>query len=415
MELRERILGLLGYLDGLPVPRWVAPATTLAAVVLLVVVMILFARTRGLRYQLAQRLDAGGRMQTALASWEDQLPPISLEGEGHAFVDRLLPRQPRTFLIVVAALALGCWALGLILTDNALAFLASKEWQVQPVYLAAHFITLRLFASAFTRTFLAGVAHLNIPGAEVQRRTRLVLGPVGTLIAVAIAAPFCIYDYRFAYVATRTGSDSLGAGPDRLLLVMWCLEWFLMTFIWVMLIGYMMLTRWAVGGHGFRAPIEVVLHDKQYRPFLQMSANGASIMLGFWIINVAYSLYSGAEITDYLGAAITLVLVVIGFLPPLLQLRGKVRRAVNEEMANLRRRLGGALSRYSDHDTNAATATPRELEERLDEALVMLRISYLERLYGELGHTEAMDILVKLLVPATTMAWYGYKYYKGLA
>ena len=64
---------------------------------------------------------------------------------------------------------------------------------------------------------------------------------------------------------------------------------------------------------------------------------------------------------------------------------------------------------------NAATATPRELEERLDEALVMLRISYLERLYGELGHTEAMDILVKLLVPATTMAWYGYKYYKGLA
>ena len=52
---------------------------------------------------------------------------------------------------------------------------------------------------------------------------------------------------------------------------------------------------------------------------------------------------------------------------------------------------------------------------RYDEALVMLRISYLERLHGELGHTEAFDILVKLLVPATTMAWYGYKYFKGLA
>ena len=64
--------------------------------------------------------------------------------------------------------------------------------------------------------------------------------------------------------------------------------------------------------------------------------------------------------------------------------------------------------------TGPGTAATQGIEERLDEALVMLRISHLERLYGELGQSEAMDIIVKLLVPATTMTWYGYKYYKGM-
>ena len=56
----------------------------------------------------------------------------------------------------------------------------------------------------------------------------------------------------------------------------------------------------------------------------------------------------------------------------------------------------------------------RELEDRLDEVLVMLRISYLEKLHAQLGQSEAIDIGVRLLVPVTTVAWYGYKYYKGL-
>ena len=33
---------------------------------------------------------------------------------------------------------------------------------------------------------------------------------------------------------------------------------------------------------------------------------------------------------------------------------------------------------------------------------------------AQLGQSEATDIVVKLLVPITTVAWYGYKYYKGL-
>jgi hypothetical protein len=83
-------------------------------------------------------------------------------------------------------------------------------------------------------------------------------------------------------------------------------------------------------------------------------------------------------------------------------------------MASLRRRLDRLITRGAPAAAGAAPATVRELEERLDEAIVMLRISYLEKLYAELGQSEAIDIVVKLLVPITTVAWYGYKYYKGM-
>jgi hypothetical protein len=88
-----------------------------------------------------------------------------------------------------------------------------------------------------------------------------------------------------------------------------------------------------------------------------------------------------------------------------------VSRTVGEEMASLRRRLDRLIARAAPA---AGAATARELEERLDEALVMLRISYLEKLHAQLGQSEAMDIVIKLLVPITTVAWYAYKYYRGM-
>ena len=74
-------------------------------------------------------------------------------------------------------------------------------------------------------------------------------------------------------------------------------------------------------------------------------------------------------------------------------------------MSSLRRRLAGSMA-----SVGAAVAqtqqTARDLEQRLDEALVMLRISYLERLHRDLGQVEAKSVLVKVLVPATTMGYY---------
>lgn len=399
MDWHARLQSVLDHLERVPYPKWLSVATAVASIVLLIAFISSSLGNLRLRQRLAERDERADDDAPALLAggWEDDLPAMSLEGEGRALVDRILPRRPRTFVLAIAALSIGCWLLGLALTTDPHGFLTSLEWQLQPIYLAAHFITLRLFATMFTRNFRAGVVHLEMPAENARRGIRLVLGPVGALVALGLAAPFCFYDYQLK-------SDGLGSAADRLLLAMWSLEWFLLAFIWVQMLGFVLLTRWALSEHRFRAPIEMVLHERQYRPFLQMSVQGATIVLGFFIVNAIYVWFTLGELSDYVGVAITLLLLVVGFVPPWIQLTGKVDRAVAQEMSGLRRRLADGAARVTAAPQQPQTA--RDLEERLDEALVMLRISYLERLHGDLGQVEAKSVLMKVLVPATTMGYY---------
>jgi hypothetical protein len=410
MDWQKTLLGAFDNVGALPVPRWLALTSLITSIVLLIAVLWLLAYTVRMRGRLAERAGAGS---PEADKWDQGLPTVSLEGEGIALVDRLLPRRPKPFLLTVAAISILCWIAGLLLAEQPDVFLANSEWQAQPIYFAAHFITLRLFATAFSRTFIAGTAHLDIAPDQVRHRMWLVLGPVGAAIAALVSLPFSLVDYPL--LSDPSVWTSAGRASDLLVFAIWVVEWFLLAFIWVMIVGYMILTTSVISSHGFRESIEVVLHERHYRPFLQMSAHGATIVLGFWVINIIYAFITGAAFSDYAGAIITLVLVVAGLVPPLLQLRGKVNDAVSDAMAGLRRRVSRSRADVASGAAAATDATgERGLQERLDEALVLLRMSYLERLHGQLGQTETADIVIKLLVPATTMVWYGYKYYKGL-
>ena len=206
MDWRAFASRLLDSIEQVPSPKWLGLVATCIAVVLLAALIALSERHLRLRRKLSEQ---GLGLTDGLAGWEDELPAISLESEGRALIDRVLPRYPRGFLIAVAAVAIGCWALGLALATNPWAFLASREWQLQPIYLAAHFITLRLFATMFSRNFLAGIVHLDMPPTDARRGIRIVLGPIGAIVAVLIAAPFCVYDYQVRGAAS-SGSTSTG-------------------------------------------------------------------------------------------------------------------------------------------------------------------------------------------------------------
>ncbi|HEY1384636.1 MAG TPA: hypothetical protein VGF43_13520, partial [Dongiaceae bacterium] len=231
MNWQERLAGVLDAIYGWPVPAWLVPASALVSLALLFALLVLFGQYLRLRRELAER-GADGKAMSPPSPMEEQLAHASLRGERQAAIDRWLPRSPRNFLLAVAALAIGCWALGLGLATDSGAFLASREWQSQPFFFAAHLVTLRLFATAFARTFLAGIAYLDIADAAARHRMRLVLGLPGVLIAAAAAVPFCLYDYR--YLTEGGGGQGAGPAADALLFAMWCAEWLLMGFIWVM-------------------------------------------------------------------------------------------------------------------------------------------------------------------------------------
>src|SRR6185503_2490197 len=150
-----------------------------------------------------------------------------------------------------------------------------------------------------TRNFAAGAARLDMPPERVKAGFRVILGPAGALLALVVAAPFCIWDYGYLH---SPGYERMGAELGAVDLAMWgiwCVEWFLNAVIWVVLTGFLIMNVRAIGRYRFRDPIEVALSEKHYRPFLQMSSQGATIVLGFAVMTVAYIWYTGGAETDY--------------------------------------------------------------------------------------------------------------------
>ncbi len=333
-------------------------------------------------------------------------------------IDAVLPRRVTWTIVLASLIGVATWLAGLALTPVVPKFLASAEWQMQPFYLASHIIALRLFVLAYTRGFERGVAHLTVPASQVRTLVNQVLSFPGAIVALIVALPFATLDFLFLFSPDyeRLGGDSTVLAIDYLMWGIWSVEWFLNAFIWVVVLGFLLKSWRVIRTYDFRSPIEIVLHDKHYRPFLQMSAQGASVVLVFTIVTVLYIWYTGGELTDYVGLGITASMLVVGFVPSWLMLKAKVKRAVEQETLAMRRGLLAnlALAEQDDIATGRGTSVPghdpirastRSLEHRLDAAVAILRISYLENRNQNLGQTEARAIMVRLLAPAGSVIW----------
>lgn len=335
---------------------------------------------------------------------------LSLDGIALSPIDRVFPRQPLQFLMLVATISIGTWIAGYALAPNKQQFLSSPEWLFQPFYLAAHLITLRLFINVFTRNYAAGIAQLDVSRMQALRGIRPILGGQGALAALIVALPFCYFDFKYLFSDRyqRMGRDEIVRAADYLMWTIWSIEWFINAFIWVLLIGFMLKNCATIARFPFRRPIDAVLNAKLYRPFLQMSAQGATVVLAFSLFTVAYLYYTGGEVTDFMGLGITVALLIVCFVPPWLVLRAKVDKSVHARMETLRLGAGlaaGASAAHAALDMREAGEGARTVEERLDEVLALLRIEHLNNLYGNLGQTEAKAIMIRLLAPALTIGW----------
>ena len=387
-----------------------------AAIATIGLAFIVFIRFQSRRHaHIKLELTEGSR---SAGNAESTPSALTLDGISLSPIDRVFPRRPPEFLTLVAFVSIGTWLAGYILAPVKDSFLTSSEWLFQPFYVAAHLITLRLFINVFTRNYAAGVLQLDVPFRQALRGIRPILGLSGITAAAVVAAPFCYFDFRYLFSSryARMGRDEIVRSVDYLMWTVWSLEWFINAFIWVLLIGFMVKNCLTIARFPFRAPIDVVLHDKLYRPFLQMSSQGSTVVLGFSLITVLYLYYTGGELTDYLGLGITVALLVVCFVPPWLILRGKVDKSVEIETLKLRHEAGltagaqGAmlaapLLMSLKSSTGEGALSDRTLEARIDEALALLRLWHLQNLYGNLGQTEARAIVIRLIAPAATIGW----------
>lgn len=384
-----------------PIPALAALAL---AALLLLALLTLAARHRNLHSQLTGH--AGGVDTQTAGTASTPLADLGADVQ-RTPIDRVLPRHPVAFYLIALAISAACWGLGFALASDKARFLQSPEWHIQPFYLAAHLIVLRLFVQIVVRSYVAGAAHLDIPAEKVSAGIQRVLGAPGSLAAVAIALPFCVLDYLYL-LSDRY--EKLGDGPqpsavDYLMWAIWCAEWLLNALIWVALAGFLALSYRALRTCRFRAPIATVVQEKLYRPFLQMSAQGASVVLLFTCVTAIYIWYAGGSASDFIGLGVTGVLLVAGFVPSWLLLNAKVKRTVREEIDALRRNLPAPVLGEKVLGATAGDGRQRSVEERLDEVVAMMRAWHLERLQLDLGRTEAQALAVRLAAPAATAGW----------
>jgi hypothetical protein len=343
---------------------------------------------------------------------EEKMPKLSLERVAWARVDRFMPARPKPFLLAVVGIVTACWLIGLMLAPNKLGFLASREWQFQPLFLGTHFVCLRLFVTCYTRNFLAGAARMDVSPEAIVHLIKELLGPLGGFAAVFLAMPFCLFNYvdtlvsdSFATESAVWGAMTPHAPVNMFLFAIWCLEWVLNAYIWVLILGFLALTIHTLWYHKFRASIDVMLHEKHYRPFLIMSAEGATIVLFFGAINAAYVWYTHGDVYDYIGLAITGGLLLVGFGPPWMQLKSKVEYMVNQELFRLEEKLVTAMCAHDLAKKDPGALTMVDVADRLDSALALLRVNYLERMHRDLGRAEGRAVLLKLLAPASAIGW----------
>ncbi len=369
---------------------------------LVLALLTLAARNRSLRLQLA-----GGGIET-VAPRTAGAPLADVHSDVmRTPLDRILPHHPLAFYLLARAISVAVWALGLALAPDKTRFLQSPEWHIQPFYLAAHLTALRLFVQIVVRNYVAGAAHLDIPAEKVASGIRSVLGLPGILAAIVVAVPLCVLDYRYL-LSDRyemLGDNQQLSAIDYAMWGIWCAEWLLNALIWVALAGFLALSYRALRTHRFRAPIATVVQEKLYRPFLQMSSQGASVVLLFTCVTAIYIWYAGGSASDFIGLGVTGVLLVAGFVPSWLLLNAKVKRTVREEIEALRRNLPAPVAGQKVLGATSGDGRARSVEERLDEVVAMMRAWHLERLQLDLGRTEAQALAVRLAAPAATAGW----------
>ena len=335
---------------------------------------------------------------------------LSLARSPFAYVDRWLPERSWPFVATIVGIALAVWAAGGALATARGRWLASREWLVQPLYLAVHFALVRAFVTSYAANFLAGCSHLRMTAADAERRVVRAVGWRSLVAALVLAAPLVAIDVAWATsaeeTAARTGLGEGGAfgAADGLMVGVWALEWVLNAYVWALVVAFLWQTMAALKRHPFREPVESVLREKHYRPFLLMTAQGASLTALFAGASFGYVLLTRGALSDYAGLWVTGGLVFVGFVPAWARLKGSLGDVVAQETRRLDDDIAAGEAAL-DGEGRALARTIPDLAREVRVMRSILRVEHLQRLHGELGKSEAQAVVLRLVAPVLTILY----------
>jgi hypothetical protein len=366
----------------------------------------------------------------ASASWTRiwTLEALRYRGSGW-WLDAALPRSPVGLVAAAIALPLAWFALGLAVTHDRGAYVATHDVSCQMWFFPLHLICVRIVGGLWAGGLEPALDGLALPETARRRIRRGALGTWANVGGLVAAGYFIFRDISFGLTPGANGLipfddpdlwgfAALGRPVHILMLVLWCIEWVL--FGYLLWLQIWTLTGWLrqVRRHDFRPHLGTVLVGDGYRHAFTLFAKTATVCLVFALGNLAFIYFTGElipresveiasvgdflrQMSDLLSTTLLFVVIVAAVYLFATTLKRRLTRAVNQELA-----AAGDVALAEMARPLALAGDPtvdlERLRARVDAQSGLLRAAIFQREVDALGTRTMVSIIVKSLVPLVT-------------
>lgn len=344
------------------------------------------------------------------------------------WLDRALPGEVKRYFLAAYVICTVVWLLGLSARFAAIGFesvghtlwefVRDRQWQVQPLLLFLHFLSLRLFKGIYSRNFDKTFKFLDVTAEELARYKRWFLGARVNFFALAIAAPFVFYEVFFFFRSADFYERIFGADSAYLkvidvtarnaeawlLLVIWTFEWLMYGYYCYLMLAGAVVVRAILRKHDFVDTVDLVLAERQYRPLFNVTAQAGSLVFVYGIIHAGYVFYTKGSVSDFAGLIGLVVLLGTAFGVTWSSVRNELRGNVNTAIEGLEASYRDARTRLGTmKDVPGIEDDLQRVQVQLKMSLALQQMEYLQTKYESLGRKEFLGLVFKMLAPVGTV------------
>jgi len=344
------------------------------------------------------------------------------------WLDRALPGGVGGYFLAAFVICTVVWLIGLTARLIALnfenvgheiwLFIWERQWQLTPLLLFLHFLSLRLFKGIYSRNFDKAFTHLDVTAEELTRYKRWFLGRRVNFFAIAIAAPFVLYEAFFFFSASDFYVMVFGEASQYVakvdaaarnleawwLLAIWTFEWLMYGYYCYLMVAGALVVRRILKTHDFVDPVDLVLTERQYRPLFNVTAQAGSLVFVYGLIYAGYVFYTKGSVSDIAGLIGLVVLLGASFGVTWGGVRGELRGNVSAALNSLECSYREARTKLGTmKDVPGIEDDLQRVQVQLKMSLALQQMDYLQGKYESLGRKEFLGLVFKMLAPVGTV------------
>lgn len=344
------------------------------------------------------------------------------------WLDRALPGSVGKYFLAAYVICTLVWLAGMagrILElgvsnagNAAWLFIWERQWQITPLLLFLHFLSLRLFKGIYSRNFDKAFAHLDVTKEELAGYKRWFLGTRVNFFAIAIAAPFVVYEWLFLFhdpdffrlVYGEASPYAQAAAPGARgfeawwLLSIWTFEWWMYGYYCYLMVAGSIVVRRILKKHDFVDSVDLVLTERQYRPLFNVTAQAGSVVFVYGLIYAGYVFYTKGSASDIAGLIVLVVLLGASFAVTWSGVRAELRGNVHTAVTALECSYREARTKLGTmKDVPGIEDDLQRIQVQLKMALALQQMDYLQNKYESLGRKEFLGLVFKMLAPVGTV------------